>query len=63
MTYFGAAADLEGDYYINNVHPRTYTLIASAVGYNKVRIEKVVSKIDLTTEIDIQLSSGAITLW
>lgn len=61
-TYFGAAADLEGDYYINNVPPGTYTLIASAVGYNKVRIEKVVIKIDLTTEIDIQLSSGAITL-
>lgn len=61
-TYFGAAADLEGDYSINNIPPGTYTLIASAVGYNKVRMEKVLVKIDLTTEIDIQLSSGAITL-
>lgn len=61
-TYFGAAADIEGEYYINNITPGTYKLIASAVGYNKVVVEKVVVKIDLTTTIDIQMVSEAVKL-
>jgi len=61
-TYFGAATDDEGDYYINNVPPGTYNLIASAVGYNKVRVENLSVKIDLTTEIDIELISEAIQM-
>jgi outer membrane receptor protein involved in Fe transport len=61
-TYFGAATDDEGDYYINNVPPGTYNLIASAVGYNKVRVENLSIKIDLTTEINIELVSEAIEM-
>ena len=61
-TYFGAATDEEGDYYINNVPPGTYNLIASAVGYNKVRVENLSIKIDLTTEINIELVSEAIEM-
>ncbi|HVO74679.1 MAG TPA: TonB-dependent receptor, partial [Ignavibacteriaceae bacterium] len=61
-TYHGAAADPEGDYYINNVPPGKYTLIASSVGYNKVRVENVIVRIDLTTEINIELSSEAIQM-
>jgi len=61
-TYFGAATDLDGDYYINNIPPGSYILIASAVGYNKVRIENVLVKIDLTTEINVELTSEAIQM-
>ena len=61
-TYFGAASDDEGDYYINNIPPGTYTIIASAVGYNKVRVENVAVRIDLTTEVDIELISEAIQI-
>ncbi len=61
-TYFGAAADLEGYYYINNITPGVYTIVASAVGYNKVRIENITVKIDLTTEIDIELTPEAINI-
>ena len=56
-TYFGAAADDEGDYYINNIPPGRYNLIISAIGYNKVRVENVLVKIDLTTNVDMELIS------
>ena len=61
-TYFGAAADFEGYYYINNVPPGVYTIVASAVGYNKVRVEKISVKIDLSTQIDIELTPEAINI-
>ncbi len=61
-TYFGAAADIDGYYYINNIPPGKYTIVASAVGYNKVRVENITVKIDLTTQIDIELTSEAISI-
>jgi len=61
-TYFGAAADIEGEYYINNIPPGTYTVIFSAVGYNKIFVEKVSVKIDLTTDVSVEMVSEAVTL-
>ncbi len=61
-TYFGAAADVDGYYYMNNIPPGTYNIIASAVGYHKVRIEKVGVRIDLTTSLDIELTSEAVNI-
>jgi len=61
-TFLGAATDLEGEYYINNIAPGSYKLIASSVGYNKVFVENVIVKIDLTTQVDVQMVSEAITL-
>ena len=61
-TYFGAAADLDGYYYINNITPGIYTVIVSAVGYNKVFVEKVSIKIDLTTDVSVELTSEAVRL-
>lgn len=61
-TNFGAAADMDGYYYINNIPPGTYTVTVSMVGYNKVTIEKVVIKIDLTTRLDVQLTSTAVSV-
>lgn len=57
----GAATDLDGYYAILNVAPGTYKLIASYVGYNDFVLENVLVNIDQTTEIDIELSSGAIS--
>jgi outer membrane receptor protein involved in Fe transport len=61
-TYFGAASDLDGFYYINNITPGTYNVIISAIGFNKVTVEKVLVRIDLTTELNVQLTSEVITL-
>lgn len=61
-TFLGAAADIEGFYSISNVPPGTYRLIISAVGYQKTIVENVLVKIDLTTRIDVKLSSSVIQL-
>ncbi|QQS35392.1 MAG: TonB-dependent receptor [Ignavibacteriales bacterium] len=61
-TYLGAAADNDGYYYINNIPPGEYRIIASAVGYQRVIVEKVLIKIDLTTKVDVKLSSTVISM-
>ncbi len=61
-TFLGAAADFDGYYFINNIPPGEYRIIASAVGYQKLVIQKVVVKIDLTTALNIKLSSQSINI-
>lgn len=61
-TYLGAAADIDGYFYINNIPPGEYRLLASAVGYQKTIIENVAVKIDLTTKLDITLYSTSVQL-
>ncbi len=56
-TSTGASTNIDGYYVILNVSPGTYTLTASAIGYNKQTFNNVKVSIDLTTTIDIQLSS------
>lgn len=61
-TNFGAATDIEGEYFISNVPPGVYTVTASMIGYNKITVEKVKIQIDLTTRLDFELVSTAITI-
>ncbi|KAF0216209.1 MAG: Outer membrane receptor [Ignavibacteria bacterium] len=61
-TNMGAATDIEGDFYINNLPPGRYTLIISSVGYNKVTIENINVRIDLTTRADAELTSTAVSV-
>ncbi len=61
-TYLGAATDLDGFYSISNIPPGEYRVIFSAVGYQKIIVEKVLVKIDLTTNVDMQLGSTVIQL-
>lgn len=59
-TTMGAASDLDGDYYIINVPPGTYSVTASMVGYQKVNTQDVEIAIDRTTNINFQLSLTSI---
>ncbi len=59
-TMMGAACDLQGEYLILNLPPGIYTLVATMIGYNSFRISNVKVSIDLTTTIDIQLSSAVL---
>jgi len=59
-TRLGAAANLEGYYFINNIPPGTYTVSVSLVGYQKALVRNVQVKIDLTTALDVKLSSVSI---
>jgi outer membrane receptor protein involved in Fe transport len=61
-TYFGAASDLDGYYYINNIPPGNYRVIVSAIGYTKVIVQDVSIRIDLTTNVDVELSSTIIEM-
>jgi hypothetical protein len=53
----GAATDMNGEYFIINLLPRTYTVKASMMGYvTLVQTEVIVSQ-DHTTPLDFQLES------
>ena len=52
----GTATQPDGYYQILNVKPGTYSLKASFVGFTPVVIEEVEVNINLTTEVDIEMS-------
>jgi len=59
-TTLGAATDVNGEFFINNVPVGTYTVQASMVGYQSVRVENVQISADLTTTVNFELSSKAV---
>ncbi|GBD88675.1 catecholate siderophore receptor CirA [bacterium BMS3Abin03] len=61
-TSIGAATDIDGYYTIIGVRPGTYSVKASAIGYNSVISENVKVSIDLTTKIDFQLFETSVEL-
>jgi outer membrane receptor protein involved in Fe transport len=58
-TNLGAAADFDGNYFIINIPPGSYTLKASLVGYSSVIITNVRVSVDQTTKIDLELAEEA----
>jgi outer membrane receptor protein involved in Fe transport len=61
-TYLGAAADLDGYFFVSNIPPGKYRVIVTAVGYQKTIIENVAIKIDLTTNLDVELNSTVLSV-
>lgn len=61
-TTMGAATDFDGYYVILNIAPGVYTLRASMIGYQPMRVENVNVSIDLTTTVDFQLQFQVIAL-
>lgn len=59
-TQQGAATNVDGYYVILNISPGKYTLVSSAVGYNKRTFTDVSVSIDQTTATDIALTSTAV---
>jgi outer membrane receptor protein involved in Fe transport len=59
---YGASTDLEGVFVIINVPVGTYTLRASYVGYSPITVSNVRVNSDLSTEVNIALSSSAIEI-
>ncbi len=61
-TTVGAAADLDGRFLMMNVRPGTYTVRASAIGYQTVVMQDVRVSIDLTTELRFELPETVLDL-
>jgi hypothetical protein len=61
-TSIGAASDIEGNYVILNIPPGTYNIVASYIGYQKIRITDVRVNVGFTTTLDVKLSPGEVTL-
>jgi hypothetical protein len=59
-TTFGAASDVDGNYYILNLAPGTYDLTASIVGYRSVTKTGAIVNINRTTTIDFSLDETAL---
>ncbi len=59
-TDYGAATNLEGEYFILNVRPGQYSISASYVGYATTTQEEVLVYADLTTTLDFRLQQSAI---
>lgn len=54
-TVFGAASDYQGDYYIINISPGTYTVVCQMIGYANQKVEKVVVYGNRTTTVDFNM--------
>lgn len=61
-TTLGAASDIDGSYTILNIPPGTYTLKCTMIGYEKVTIKNVKVEIDLTTQINVEMSLSSVTV-
>ncbi|MCJ7552817.1 MAG: TonB-dependent receptor [Ignavibacteriaceae bacterium] len=54
-TTIGAASDINGDYFIVNIPPGEYTVVASMIGYQSMKVTKVIVTADKTTNINFEL--------
>lgn len=61
-TTLGAASDIDGYYNIINIPPGVYSIKASAIGYNSTTVQNIKVSIDLTTNVDIQITETSIQL-
>ncbi|MGB5893988.1 MAG: carboxypeptidase-like regulatory domain-containing protein, partial [Ignavibacteriaceae bacterium] len=58
----GAATDIDGNFVIIGVPPGTYSVRASAIGYQSVTTQNVKVSIDLTTHVNFQLAEESVEL-
>lgn len=54
-TSLGASTDMEGDYYVINLRPGTYSVSASMMGYQSVITQNVKVIVDHTVTVDFSL--------
>jgi hypothetical protein len=61
-TNYGAATNIDGLYSIIGIPPGTYSIKASAIGYNSTTVTNIKVSIDLTSKIDIKLTGTSVEL-
>ena len=61
-TSYGAATDVDGNYFIINVPVGTYTLHASMIGYAAKTVSNVKVMLDMTTTIDFRMDAADVQM-
>ncbi len=61
-TMLGATTDADGDYFIANLQPDTYSLKATFVGFRDVTVQDIAVNTDRTTEIDFEMEEQTLEL-
>jgi len=59
-TQIGTATDLDGRFFLMDIAPGEYSLIASMIGYSDYIINNIQINIDLTTQIEFPMTVSAI---
>jgi len=59
-TSMGAAADLQGEFYIINVPPGTYEIEAVMIGYSSMRFENVRVSVNRTVALEFKLKQAVL---
>lgn len=61
-TTLGAVCDVNGEYYIINMRPGKYTLVATMVGYKSYKVTNIQVTVDLTTKVDFSIEATTIDM-
>lgn len=56
----GSATDLNGQYYILNIYPGTYTLRVDFIGMQSAAIQEIDVLVDITSFVDVELSPSSL---
>ena len=59
-TYYGAASDDDGLFYIINVPPGSYTVRFDIIGYKSIEVQDVSISVNKTTRLDVELEETAV---
>lgn len=61
-TTMGAASNINGEYFIINIRPGHYTVLASMIGYKKYKITNVQVVVDLTTQVNFLMEPATLEM-
>ena len=59
-THMGCATDSRGEYFIINMHPGVYNIVASMIGYGAVKMEDIRVSVNSTSTLVFELSPAVI---
>jgi outer membrane receptor for ferrienterochelin and colicin len=61
-TTMGAASNINGEYFIINVRPGVYTIIATMIGYKTYKVTNVQVFVDLTTQVNFLMEPATLEM-